>query len=256
MGVLSTVAVDQPELLQAAMAIVEEVVRQVDATCSRFREDSELMELNRRAGSGDVVVSPLMEAAVAAAISTAEMTGGLVDPTVGKCVEEIGYTVTFGALPADGPALTARVRSVPGWRCLVHDQDAHTLRIPADTALDFGASAKAWAADRAAARVARELGIGALVECGGDVAISGTAPSGGWPVRVASDVDSADGQDMVLYDGGLATSGTTSRRWRRGAWSCTTSSIPRPAGPQRRHGPWSRSRPRPASKPTRPPPRR
>jgi thiamine biosynthesis lipoprotein len=33
---------------------------------------------------------------------------------------------------------------------------------------------------------------------------------------VALDVDAAEGQDVVIFDGGLATSGTTSRRWRRG----------------------------------------
>lgn len=216
MGVLNTVAVDQPDMLFAAMAIVEDAVGEIDAVCSRFRDDSELMELNRRAGLGDFPLSAVMEGALLAAMATAEMTKGLVDPTIGKCVEEVGYTMTFGALPADGPALALRVHTVPGWRALVHDKDGHTLRIPSNTALDLGASAKAWAADRAASRVTGELGIGVLVECGGDVSISGPSPANGWPVRIASDVDASDGLGVVLRDGGLATSGTTSRRWRRG----------------------------------------
>jgi thiamine biosynthesis lipoprotein len=54
------------------------------------------------------------------------------------------------------------------------------------------------------------------VDCGGDIAFRGPPPSGGWPVRVSSDIGADDGQDIVVFDGGLATSGTTMRRWRRG----------------------------------------
>jgi thiamine biosynthesis lipoprotein len=59
------------------------------------------------------------------------------------------------------------------------------------------------------------LGEAVLVECGGDVAVHGEVP-GGWPVRVALDEGAAVWQDVLIHDGGLATSGTTVRRWRRG----------------------------------------
>ena len=216
MGTLNTVAVDDPGALVAAAAMVEDLIVRIDKTCSRFRTDSELSELNRHAGSGAVAMSELMESALVAALRTAEMTAGLVDPTVGRCVEEIGYTVTYGMLPSDGPALSLRVHRVKGWRSLVYDSAAHALAIPAGTTIDLGASGKAWAADMAAALVEKELGIGVLVECGGDVAVSGPAPVTGWPVRVVEDIGLPGGQDVVLRDGGLATSGTASRRWRRG----------------------------------------
>jgi FAD:protein FMN transferase len=90
------------------------------------------------------------------------------------------------------------------------------VRIPKGVALDLGASGKAWAADRSAAAVAKGLGVSVAVECGGDVAVGGPLPKGGWPVRVAADSDTGAWQDVVIFDGGLATSGTTSRRWRRG----------------------------------------
>jgi thiamine biosynthesis lipoprotein len=35
-------------------------------------------------------------------------------------------------------------------------------------------------------------------------------------VRVAADVDAATYEDVTIFDGGLATSGTQMRRWRRG----------------------------------------
>jgi thiamine biosynthesis lipoprotein ApbE len=215
-GCLNRVVVDDAAALPDAMAIVRAQIKEIDETCSRFREDSELSEVNRRSGCGAFSISSLLEEAIVAALRSAEMTDGLVDPTVGRCVEEVGYTLTFRDLPADGPALRLRVRSVVGWRAIEHDPVAQTLRLPDGVSLDLGASGKAWAADRAAAAVADRLGVSVVVECGGDIAVAGPQRDGGWPVRVAADIDAAEWQDIAIFDGGLATSGTTSRRWRRG----------------------------------------
>jgi FAD:protein FMN transferase len=216
MGTDHTVIVDVAGALPEATALVRKQFEEIDKACSRFRGDSELSRLNARSGGGDVPLSPLLEEAIVAALDSAAMTGGLVDLTVGRCVEEVGYSVTFRDLPADGPRLEIQVRQVVGWRALGYDPIAHTLSLPAGVGLDLGASGKAWAADRAAAAVATSLGVSVLVNCGGDIAVRGRAPAGGWPVRVAADVDGDEWQDVVVFDGGLATSGTTSRRWRRG----------------------------------------
>ncbi len=216
MGTVNTVVVDDASALVAAMAIVQTEIREIDQVCSRFREDSELSRLNGRSGGDAVVLSPLLEEAIVASLRAAEMTGGLVDPTVGRHVQEAGYTVTFRDLPAEGPALQLRVRQVVGWQALAYDPRGHAVRLPAGVSLDLGASGKAWAADRAASAAADRLGIAVAVDCGGDVAVRGPVPDGGWPVRVAADVHSDEWQDVVVFDGGLATSGTTARRWRRG----------------------------------------
>jgi thiamine biosynthesis lipoprotein len=216
MGTDNRVVVEDAAALPEAMAIVRAQFNEVDEVCSRFRTDSELSRLNRRAGCGDTKLSRLLEEAICAALDSAAMTGGLVDLTVGRCVEEAGYTVTFRDLALDGPPLQLQVRRVTGWQALAYDPSAHTIRLPAGVGIDLGASGKAWAADRAAAAVAGQLGVSVAVSCGGDLAVQGPPPPGGWPIRVALDVDAAEGQDVVIFDGGLATSGTTSRRWRRG----------------------------------------
>jgi len=57
------------------------------------------------------------------------------------------------------------------------------------------------------------------VSLGGDIAIAGPLPEGGWPIRVTDDHRSdgtAPGQTIALSSGGLATSSTTVRRWRAG----------------------------------------
>ena len=91
------------------------------------------------------------------------------------------------------------------------------------TALDLGATAKALAVDRAATAIAAATGAGVLVNLGGDLAAAGPLPPAGWPVRLTDDLARADatrpdrhGPVVRMHGGGLATSSTAVRRWRRG----------------------------------------
>jgi thiamine biosynthesis lipoprotein len=105
---------------------------------------------------------------------------------------------------------------VPGWRAVQVNRAAGTVRLARGVTLDLGATAKALAADRAAAHAADAIGCGVLVSLGGDIAIRGEAPAGGWRIRVTDDHrsdSSAPGQSITLPSGGLATSSTTARRW-------------------------------------------
>jgi thiamine biosynthesis lipoprotein len=172
--------------------------------------------------TGPVEVSPLLAQALTVALRAARLTDGDVDPTVGGAMAAIGYDRDFPLVPVSGPPLTLTVRSVPGWHQVQFDEQSRLLVLPVGTRLDLGATAKAWAADRSAARLSEALGCGVLVSLGGDIAVAGDAPAGGWRVRV-QDVtgrpeDSPVGPSAVvaIRDGGLATSSTTARRWRRG----------------------------------------
>jgi thiamine biosynthesis lipoprotein len=94
--------------------------------------------------------------------------------------------------------------------------------MPAGTVLDLGATAKGLAADLAAEAATYATGCGVLVNLGGDLSVAGDPPVDGWPVTVGdtSEQEAAVGteleQTVVLYDGGLATSSISARRWRRG----------------------------------------
>jgi FAD:protein FMN transferase len=211
--------VTDPARLAAARSILEAGLAEVDAACSRFRADSELVALDRAAGR-PVELSPLLAEAVGVALRAADLTDGDVDPTVGEAIVAVGYDRDFSLVPADGPALDLAVKAVPGWRQV--RLDPPVLTMPAGVRLDLGATAKAWAADRAAGRIAADLGCGVLVGLGGDIAVAGQAPPGGWRIRV-QDVtgrpeDPPEGPSAVvaIQGGGLATSSTTARRWRRG----------------------------------------
>ena len=215
--------VTDPVQLAAGRRLLTADLAAVDAACSRFRPDSELMRLEQPGRQpGPVPLSPLLAEAVAVALRAAQLTDGDVDPTIGDALAVIGYDRDFAQVPLDGPPVTLTVRAAPGWRQVSLDEEHLLLTLPPGISLDLGATAKAWAADRSAARLAAELGCGVLVGLGGDIAVAGQPPQDGWRIRV-QDVtgrpeDAPDGPSAVvaIRDGGLATSSTTARRWRRG----------------------------------------
>ena len=118
-----------------------------------------------------------------------------------------------------GQLRSCAVGRVSGWPRVHVDRARRTIRIPAGTHLDLGATAKALAADRAVDAATGATGCGALVSLGGDISTAGQSPADGWPVRVTdwqgSDCD-AEGETVAIFDGALATSSTTVRRWLRG----------------------------------------
>ncbi len=218
LGTSVVLRVSDPGALPAARERVEAELDAIDRACSRFRADSELSRLNARAGR-PVHAGALLLEALEVALRAAELTDGDVDPTLGRALELAGYDRDWQLLapPAAGepppPAVRARVRA--GWRTGELDRAAATVRLAQGIRLDLGATAKAWAADRAAAAVARG-GCGALVAIGGDIAVAGPAPAGGWLIRVTDDHRaplSEPGQTISIADGGVATSSTAVRRW-------------------------------------------
>jgi thiamine biosynthesis lipoprotein len=215
LGCGAVVSVTDAAALADARAAVQDTVAAFDRACSRFREDSELTAVN--AGAGEpVAAGPLLLEAVSAALRAAQLTDGDVDPTVGQALVALGYDRDFASVAAGGRGRSISVVSAPGWRTVEVDHSAGTIRVPRGVKLDLGATAKALAADHAAAAASGVTGCSVLVSLGGDISMAGPAPAAGWPIRVTDDHRSgADvpGQWITLRSGGLATSSTTTRRW-------------------------------------------
>jgi thiamine biosynthesis lipoprotein len=219
LGTTAAVTVADAKALPAALAIVQDELRRIDETCSRFRDDSELALLNRSAGA-PFATSPLLLEALGVALYAAARTDGDVDPTVGRSLGALGWDSDFAVVVARrGQAPRMRIVPAAGWQRVRIDRARRTVRIPAGVEIDLGATAKALAADRCARKVHAATGASALVNLGGDIAVAGRAPAGGWPIRVTDDHRSdatAEGQTIAITTGGLATSSTTVRRWRVG----------------------------------------
>jgi len=210
-----SVVVNDPTTLAAAGAIVRDVTRQVDDACSRFRNDSELARLASSLPGG-ATISPMLCTLVDGALGAAFLTDGDVDPTLGNELARLGYDRDIGQLYAGADLATApmdiRLTHRPqAWRQV--ERSGSVLTVPAGVSLDLGATAKAVAADLAAARVASELHCGVLVGLGGDIATAGSEPQTGWEVLV-QDTDADPSQQVSLAPGAaMATSSTQKRRW-------------------------------------------
>ena len=224
--------------LDVARAAVEQVIRDADAALSRFRDDSELSEIQRAPGQ-TVAVSETLARALDAALRAAQLTDGLVDPTVGRVLRLAGYDRDFASVRDRN--LPPRIEVVPGWRVIEWRSADRLLRLPRGIELDFGSTGKALVVDDCAEALMRLIrpGAGALISIGGDMGAVGAAPHGGWRVLMAEDsatTRTTRGDTVAIRDGALATSSTTVRRWRNHSEVAHHLIDPRTARPAT--GPW------------------
>jgi thiamine biosynthesis lipoprotein len=187
---------------------------------SRFRIDSELRQLNRNRGRAFPVSSVLWDV-VQTALRAAATSGGLVTPTLLTAMESAGYDRSFSSLQLSGQPSGASIylktktpMAVKDWQAIECSAQTRSIRLPLGVQLDLGGIAKGWAAQQAVQKLSQHGP--ALVDAGGDIAISGPRADGtAWPIGV-TDPDGHEVEMLMLSGGGVATSGRDYRRWQQG----------------------------------------
>lgn len=215
---LARLVVTDPAALQPATTDLIALMRRVELAASRFRADSELNWANHNAGR-PVAVSRTLVNLMDTALTAARVSLGAVDPTLGRDLARVGYdrdiSLVIGA-PDDSAAPELRRRRTD-WHDVKLDRQMGLLTVPVGAALDLGATAKAQTADWAARDLAERYGCDVLVEIGGDLAVAGAKRD--WQISVA-ERSGQPGQQISLGvadgSGGVATSTTAVRHWRRG----------------------------------------
>ena len=205
------------------LAHVPEWFESWEQSLSRFRESSELSQLNRSPGA-TVVVSQTFWSVLQAALRAEEQSGGLVTPAVLEALELAGYDRSFdtleqNTLEAANGKLLVEVAPAIDLSQLETEPESHSVRLPPGLRLDFGGVAKGWAAHQAMQRLS-PYGP-ALVDAGGDIAIGGLQADGSpWVIGVADPLEpESDLATLNVGRCGIATSGTDYRRWKKdGAW--------------------------------------
>lgn len=186
-----------------------------EASLSRFRPDSELSQINSQPGTA-VPVSETMWQVLQVARRVEAQSAGLVTPVLLEALLAAGYTTSFDRLdPQQG---AGRVASPPVYSLqeVKFQPQQRTVCLPQGLRLDLGGVAKGWAA-QSAMRLLEKYGP-ALVDAGGDIAISGLQ-SGGQPWLVGIDDPRRPGESLAtlrLGRCGVATSGRDRRRWTQG----------------------------------------
>jgi thiamine biosynthesis lipoprotein len=187
-----------------------------ESCLSRFREDSELSALNRSTGE-PVQVSQTLWQVFRVAQEAYRRSGNLVTPAGLNALVWAGYDRSFEVLDDRLPMhLEGAPQPVPDFSRIVWDATSRSISLPPEYQLDFGGIAKGWAAEQAIHRL--QLYGPALVDAGGDIAVSGLRTDGKpWPVGVVDPFrPESDLAILRLGRSGAATSGRDYRRWKTG----------------------------------------
>lgn len=205
----------------AAAAEAESELHELDRRLSRFRADSELSLFNH-CRSEEVPASELLREAVRAGLWGAERTGGLVDPTLLRALEKLGYASTREGTPPASLALAlsrvqtrrpAQPNPAAAWRSMAVLDEAGAIRRPPGVMFDTGGIGKGLAADRIARRLQGYRRF--AIDCGGDVRVGGRDP-GSSPVQVEirHPLNGLPAETVRIERGAVATSGIDVRLWR------------------------------------------
>jgi thiamine biosynthesis lipoprotein len=234
MGTTVTLLLPEAQLYRGAQ-ITRQLFVHWEQTLSRFLLDSELSQLNQRAGD-PVHVGDLLFHVLRAALAAAEESDGLFDPTLLTQMQHLGYDRSFDHLPAVLPANGQPAQPGGAWREIQLSYLRKTVRLPAGIGIDLGGIAKGMAVDA----VLRQLCLSgiktALINAGGDLVVMGM-PEGyeSWPLSIEGRESS---WVIPFTHGALATSGISRRQWRQGTQTRHHLIDPR-SGESAQSGLWS-----------------
>jgi FAD:protein FMN transferase len=191
----------------AAKAAIDEV-RRIERKYSRYLPDSVITRINNAAGVAPLSVDDETAALLDYAGVLFEQSGGLFDATSG--ILRRAWDFKQGRIPEDD-ALAALVALV-GWQ-RVWWRNGRFLLPEKGMELDFGGFGKEYAADRAAAVLAKHGVTSGLVNLGGDIRVLGPQPDGSpWWLAVQHPRDPARvAAQIPLMSGALTTSGDYER---------------------------------------------
>ena len=206
MGVQARIVLYAPDTTTAEIAAraAFDRIAELDAIMSDYRQDSELMQLCRRAEDGPVKVSADLFDVLAASQRLSEQSNGAFDVTVGPYVRLWRQARREQRLPSPEHLLEAS--RLVGWTKMKLDPEHKTVTLAVKgMQLDLGGIAKGYASD-AAISVLRDHGIRrAMIEFGGDV-VAGDAPpkADGWSITA-----SLAATELTLANSAISTSGDT-----------------------------------------------
>lgn len=200
---------DSKDKAESVYQLVLDRIAELEFRYSRYRDDSLIAEINRRAGSSiKTLIDPETVALLQYADQCYQESQQLFDVTSGVLRQYWHFDRT--ELPSKSDI--AAVLPLIGWKKV--QWDAESVYLPqTGMQLDFGGIVKEYAADAAAA-LFRQHGINhGIVELGGDIKVIGSLPDGqGWPVAIRDPrlPDKVIAQ-FSLTSGAVATSGDYER---------------------------------------------
>ncbi len=210
MGTLVTIHVVRPgDDADSAIDRAFGWFHEIEARCTRFDPQSELMQLTTQAGVA-VPASAILYEAVRFALMVAEESGGAFDPTVGHRMEARGFNREHRT--GDIVRTAIAIADDVSYRDVELDPDRQTIRLLRPLALDLGAVAKGLAVDTAAREL--EPFQDFAIDAGGDLYLGGSNPQGApWTVGIRHPrQDRALIESLSVSNQAVCTSGDYERK--------------------------------------------
>jgi len=147
-------------------------------TYTRFNENSELSNLNRKNGEW-VEVSSEFLLLIEKMLELANKTDGAFDPTIIDFLEIYGYDKNYDFSKLENPELdnlvNDRAKSRPNWNEIELDKKAQKVKLQKDQKIDLGGIGKGYAIDCAYSKLSGDKFQlkNFLIDAGGDLRASG-----------------------------------------------------------------------------------
>jgi thiamine biosynthesis lipoprotein len=211
----TTDRLDAARTRQALLACVSEVER-LETLLSEWRADSEVSQVNARAGDW-VALGPESFEVIRRALWAGNVSRGSFDITF----QALSGLWRFGSAQEPNPeppgaAEVARRRKLVDYRRVELDAAKRRVRIGADQAIGLGGVAKGYVVDRAAQSL-RAAGLKTfLVQAGGDLYGAGRKPDGSHWVSGIQDPRGGEGElfaSLELEDHAFSTAGDYARSY-------------------------------------------
>ncbi|QDU76315.1 Thiamine biosynthesis lipoprotein ApbE precursor [Bremerella volcania] len=210
MGTIVRIVADceDAQLFQKATDEAFARIREIEQICSDYRSDSEVLLLSAKSPTSEPIsVSDDLWNVLNQAHAVNRASHGAFDVTVGPLTKEWRRFRRRGQLD---PMRIEEVRTSVGAQHMTLDEKQHAVSLAVgDMRIDLGGIAKGYAIDGAIEVLTKHGITRALVDAGGDIAVTG-APRGepGWRVGIAG-LDPKQPPILVAYLSGcaVATSG-------------------------------------------------
>lgn len=211
MGVDARIVVYAPSesVAESACRAAYKRIADLDSIMSDYRKNSELNRLSDAAGTKPMKISMDLMTVLVRSKEIGAQTGGLFDVTAAPVIKLWREARKSQKMPE--PMEIKSALKLVGYRRLFLDPERGTALLEAPgMRLDLGGIAKGYACDEAQ-KVLKANGIrSALVEMGGDIAVSAPPPgSKGWVIRVPNAGTDLAPKDLEFSHCGVSSSGDT-----------------------------------------------
>ena len=197
-------AADEPKAIEDLKA-AREVLRECERHLSEWKDDSDISELNRSAGSRPFEAQGDLLKIIKASLEVSKATDGAFDITwlpLGKLWEDAAKA---NKLPSK--AQVNAVLSAVGYQKIEIDGKLVSFKHP-DTKIGLGGVAKGWIVDAVFLCLKKRGYDNLVVRIGGDMRTGGQGPDGKWTFRITDPFDTSKFVGTFnLEDAAVSTSG-------------------------------------------------